>query len=65
MTPADPTFIQAGELFDHALETSTSLRLDWEPNEVAVIDNWRILHGRAGGDDRDTDSRRLERVLVR
>ena len=33
-------------------------------NHTLVLDNWRFLHGRSGGDGKDTDNRLLHRVLV-
>ncbi len=65
MTPADPSFVDAASILHQALEQAVEVRLDWRANEVIVIDNWRMLHAREDGDDRDVDSRQLQRILVR
>lgn len=65
MTPADPAFICAGELFEQALRQVAHLRLEWQRDDVVIFDNWRMLHARGDGDGRDAGLRRLQRILVR
>jgi Taurine catabolism dioxygenase TauD, TfdA family len=36
----------------------------WESGAIAVIDNWRVLHGRDAASDEESGSRALLRVLV-
>lgn len=64
MAPADPTFTLAGELFEQALRQAPHVRLEWQRDDLVIIDNWRMLHARAAAEGRDTASRRLQRVLV-
>jgi hypothetical protein len=64
MTPADPAFTLAGELFEQALRQAPRVRLEWRRDDLVIIDNWRILHARAAADGRDAGSRRLQRILV-
>jgi alpha-ketoglutarate-dependent taurine dioxygenase len=64
MQPAEQAFVAAGDLMEAAIERASVVALRWEAGDVAVIDNWRMLHGRAAGGVRDVGVRTLERVLV-
>lgn len=64
MTPADPAFIPAGEFLEQALREAAHVLLQWQRNDLVIIDNWRMLHARAAAEGRDAGSRRLQRILV-
>lgn len=64
MTPADPAFTPAGEYFEQALRQASHVRLEWQRNDLVIIDNWRMLHARAAAEGLDAGSRRLQRILV-
>lgn len=49
----------SAERWTDALET-----IAWEPGAIAVIDNWRVLHGRDSALGNESESRALLRVLV-
>jgi hypothetical protein len=65
MTPADPSFAEAVELFEHSVNAAPHVRLEWQRNDVVIFDNWRILHARGDADGGDSGVRCLQRVLVR
>jgi alpha-ketoglutarate-dependent taurine dioxygenase len=64
MTPADLAFTLAGEFFEQALRQISHVRLEWQRNDMVIIDNWRMLHARAAAEGLDAGSRRLQRILV-
>lgn len=49
----------SAERWTDALET-----VPWEPGAIAVIDKWRVLHGRDSATGNESESRTLLRVLV-
>jgi alpha-ketoglutarate-dependent taurine dioxygenase len=64
MTPADVAFMDtAAMLCDHIGKVPPDL-VDWDRDLAIVIDNWRVLHGRAPSPTTDTGVRRLERIAV-
>jgi hypothetical protein len=65
MEPAHPTAEAAAEVLESAISEAPSTAIAWEPGVGVVVDNWRILHGRPPVDASESDTRRLERVLVR
>lgn len=67
MRPAHPAFAASGEVLRAAAARVEPARVNWREGRVLVVDNWRVLHGRAAneaGGDR-AEERELERVLVR
>ena len=64
MSPADPAFTFAGELFEQALNQAPHVRLEWQRDDLVIVDNWRMMHGRTAAKGRDVGLRRLQRILV-
>ncbi|KAA0070011.1 TauD/TfdA family dioxygenase [Tardiphaga sp. P9-11] len=60
MEPLDEDGVRALELYGLERQGHRAVKHDWQENDVLVIDNWRILHGR--GNDLPTDP---NRVLMR
>jgi alpha-ketoglutarate-dependent taurine dioxygenase len=50
----------SGSILKKQVASTTSIRIEWEPNFVLVLDNWRMLHAREGGNAPDQP-----RVLLR
>lgn len=46
-----------------AVQVSPKIEIDWAQGRILIIDNWRILHGRASSKEEDSD-RELIRVLI-
>jgi alpha-ketoglutarate-dependent taurine dioxygenase len=65
MEPSVPEFARVGGVLESAIEASEHIRLTWKPNDVVVVDNWRILHARGAASRLDRGARRLQRILVR
>ena len=64
MTPVTPNGEQALDVFSINHWTNYVEAIDWHEGKVAIIDNWRILHGR-GRADRLDDDRTLLRISIR
>jgi alpha-ketoglutarate-dependent taurine dioxygenase len=64
MFPKSPSAVQASSILASAERSCRATEIHWAPNHTLVLDNWRFLHGRSGGDGKDTDNRLLHRVLV-
>lgn len=65
MSVADPQFEPAAEMLRSAISDLSKVAVDWKSGLTVIVDNWRILHGRAIGHGGDAGERRLKRVLVR
>jgi len=51
-------------LLDQALEQAPHHAIGWQPGDVVVIDNWRVLHGRGFQTGQASDDRRLLRMSI-
>jgi len=63
MLPTNKTAEQAIVSICESLEQSNLIEIEWSPGRMLLIDNWRMLHGRASAREDDRD-RELLRVLV-
>jgi L-asparagine oxygenase len=63
MAPADQMASRSAETLSRLIATQTRVSMDWKQGDVLVLDNHRLLHGRAASDRPDPD-RHLQRVLV-
>jgi alpha-ketoglutarate-dependent taurine dioxygenase len=64
MSPADATFGNSREVVRNVLSRCEHVELVWEPGELLVVDNWRVIHARGEARWDDSETRVLERVLV-
>jgi hypothetical protein len=64
MAPASTAFLGSQRLVQRLLLDSKPQRIAWTPGRILVLDNWRVLHGRAPSTHDDSGARVLERVLV-
>ena len=64
MAAAAPSFGAAAVHFGEKLKDAARTSIRWEPGLALLVDNWRVLHGRAVGTGDDAGIRRLDRVLV-
>ena len=64
MFPKSPSAVRALSILASAETSCPVIEIHWAANRTLVLDNWRFLHGRSGGDGKDTDNRLLHRVLV-
>ena len=66
MFPASRESNIAIRLFDSLLDRVEKSEVHWENNDVVVIDNWRVLHGRGESSQpfKLTSTRELHRILV-
>jgi alpha-ketoglutarate-dependent taurine dioxygenase len=64
MRPADPEFAEAATLLATSIRQLPRQSITWEPGLSLILDNWRVLHGRGDGAERDAGVRRLERIAV-
>lgn len=64
MATADGGFDAAAACFRERMKEAVPTFISWERGRALIVDNWRVLHGRAGGTGEDAGVRRLERVLV-
>jgi hypothetical protein len=64
MRPATSFTGRSAEILNSRLVGGPSERIDWKPEMAVVLDNWRMLHARAGGAALTSTRRVLERVLI-
>lgn len=64
MEPAHPRFEAAGQALDAAAAALPTVKVHWEEGHGVVLDNWRLVHGRAAAAADDAGERQLDRVLV-
>ena len=50
--------------FVESLAGLVPIAIEWDSRLALIVDNWRMLHGRASASGADAGIRRLERVLV-
>jgi len=62
--PALPGFAVSAAILEHAMHEVVPVAVDWKPDEVLIIDNWRVLHARGPATNQAKSPRVLERVLV-
>jgi hypothetical protein len=65
MEPCDPAAVQVSSCIVAGTLSSSAISFSWQPHSLILLDNWRMLHARSGGDGRDAHCRILERVLLR
>jgi hypothetical protein len=65
MKPAATVFVESQHVFEEAIEMASPVAVGWEPDDLLILDNRRVLHARAAGSDDDRGVRHLQRVLVR
>lgn len=67
MYASDRESEMALQILESKLEKANKKEVAWEENDVLVMDNWRILHGRSDSNDALSikSSRELHRVLVK
>jgi hypothetical protein len=55
------------QILKSAFDKSKKIDIDWEENDILVLDNWRLLHGRGSSSNTfsTNSSRELHRVLVK
>jgi len=63
MSPS-PFADDALHAWTQCLASGKAFDFDWDVNTALVLDNWRTLHGRAGGAMESDDERILERIVV-
>ncbi len=63
MLPVNKLAEEALVAIAERIEQEELIEVDWKPGRMLVIDNWRMLHGRASAQEEDGD-RRMLRVLV-
>jgi alpha-ketoglutarate-dependent taurine dioxygenase len=64
MRPAHARFVESQAVIESLISKAEVHTVDWVANQLLVLDNWRVLHGRgctASGEDRN---RLLERVMT-
>ncbi len=64
MQPVGRMGAQAADRLAHTLLLSARIEHRWEPGQVLVFDNWRVLHARPAIGKGEAETRRLERLLV-
>jgi len=64
MAPAHDGFGLSRRIVQEAIEDADVHAIDWQPDQILILDNWRVLHARGSADSDDADTRVLERVLV-
>jgi len=65
MKPAAAVFMESRQVLEEAIEMASPVAVVWEPDDLLIFDNRRVLHARAVGSDADRGVRHLQRVLVR
>jgi alpha-ketoglutarate-dependent taurine dioxygenase len=63
MVPVAADAEEALDIFSKAHWSSYVEDIAWTKGRVAIIDNWRVLHGRGGAQTLDQD-RILLRILI-
>jgi alpha-ketoglutarate-dependent taurine dioxygenase len=63
MTPTSPEGFQAMTILSRENWPTSLEYLDWLPGLIVIIDNWRVLHGRAKANIPDAD-RKLLRISI-
>lgn len=63
MTPCSMS-IDAFEAWTECLRAVQPVHFEWDLNTVLIIDNWRVLHGRAGKTMNSDSDRLIERISV-
>lgn len=63
MRPVSRQSAEAGDRLVSAMVLTSPREHVWQPDEVLVFDNWRLLHGRPRVSRADLGNRRLERLL--
>jgi hypothetical protein len=64
MIPADVAFVDTAMMLSDQIGKIARDHVDWDRDLTIVIDNWRVVHGRASSAVADTGVRRLERIAV-
>lgn len=67
MHATGPDSKTALQILSSAFDKSIKIEIEWEEDDILVLDNWRLLHGRgsSSGPISPSESRELHRVLVK
>jgi hypothetical protein len=65
MTPTSTVATTAFAIFSGKMKVSYHHRIFWRQGDTLILDNWRLLHGRASVAFNDSSLRLLQRILVR
>jgi alpha-ketoglutarate-dependent taurine dioxygenase len=65
MTPTSNVAASALAMFSAKVNVSHRHRIFWRQGDTLILDNWRLLHGRASVAFNDSSLRLLQRILVR
>ena len=63
MSPVTPAGAQALATLSKDKWATEVVRFQWSINDILIIDNWRVLHGRVASSEKD-DTRELHRILI-
>lgn len=56
----------ANSLLNSCIEKAKEITINWHPGKTLIIDNWRILHARAGAEEKfDDEQRIIERCVIK
>lgn len=58
----DERGLAALEFLEKRLSTAEPQKHEWQPGDILVIDNWRVLHGRSSS--APESGRRLARIMI-
>ena len=64
MIPANRLAFEALAIMQGKIEKKKVIEIEWKANQVAIVDNWRVLHGRSNSTQSERIPRKLLRVLV-
>lgn len=64
MIPANRLAFDAIAIMREVLEKSDIIEVEWKANQIAIVDNWRMLHGRSDAIQTERIPRKLLRILV-
>jgi alpha-ketoglutarate-dependent taurine dioxygenase len=64
MVPTSETTAAVFEMFASRLAESSALPFHWNADDMLVIDNWQVLHGRGVGEAAASEDRELVRVTI-